>query len=419
MFHLAKTPLFIDCGISIFWLSFIHIVVEAIDKGAMYMKMKLLLIGMTALFTAMFALPTESEAKTEAQRFIALHDRILRFEEGEIRLVNAQMLVPLEKMAHYLYAEVAATTDQITVTKNGTAIFYDYKTNQTLINGVKETANPAQLIDEVLYIPIRFLGEETGFNVDYLSNILTARLFTSTHPHLSHPQFIQQVWAKHAAKPAVPATPAPTGKPVVYLTFDDGPNKSTAENLKTLKNYGVKGTFFFVGSQLSHFPELTRQAYAEGHYLALHSMSHDRNRLYASANAFMEEMQAEARLMKKTTGHSSILVRAPYGSSPYVTPAMRSALKNSGYKLWDWDVDTVDWKYQEKDYMKIVANAKAGVVKALQAKDQHIVVLLHDRPQTVKALPLIIKWLQQSGYSIQPYNPAFHITQNFGNHEGI
>lgn len=106
-------------------------------------------------------------------------------------------------------------------------------------------------------------------------------------------------------------------------------------------------------------------------------------------------------------------MRAPYGSKPYVTPSMRELLKDQGYKLWDWDVDTQDWQIQEANFQQILANVKAGVEKARLAKDQHIVVLLHDRVQTTKALPGIITWLQKQGYSIQPYNPSLHVTQNF------
>lgn len=190
-------------------------------------------------------------------------------------------------------------------------------------------------------------------------------------------------------------------------------NRYTSIHLQTLKEYNVKGTFFFIGTDVQNNPNLTRQAFTEGHYLGLHSMTHEKNKVYASASAFMKEMKTEADLLKKLTGHTSTLVRAPYGSYPYVTPSMRGLMKNEGYKMWDWDVDTVDWKISEANYMQIVKNVQTGVEKARLAKDKHIVVLLHDRVQTSKALPRIIEWLQKEGYSIQPYKPEHHVTQNF------
>ena len=380
------------------------------------MKLKHLSLCVLVIAITIFLLPVQSKAATEQQRYIALHDRMLPFEAGEVRMVNAKMVVPFEKMAHYLYADVIKTKDQITVTKNNISISYNFNTKETIINEVIETVNSIQIIDDILFIPIRFLGESTGFKVDYLSNNATARLYRDNYPHLSNPDFINKIILKKNPKPT---TPAPSDKPIVYLTFDDGPNRYTSENLRILKENNVKGTFFFVGSQINAFKSLTLQTYKEGHYLGLHSMTHDRNRLYASSTSFMGEMRTEAELIKKVTGHTSSLVRAPYGSSPYVTAGMRDALKNRGYKLWDWDVDTVDWKIKPADYQKIINNVKSGVEKARLAKDQHIVVLLHDRAQTNKALPGIIAWLQKAGYSIQPYDPKSHVVQNFSHDKGL
>jgi peptidoglycan-N-acetylglucosamine deacetylase len=381
----------------------------------MRLRLFLCILGIAV---AIFSWPTQSEAATESNRYIALHDRMVSFQSGEVRMVNGQMVVPFEKMARYLYADIVKTEDKITVTKNNISISYNFMTNETIVNESFEYANPVQLIDDILYIPIRFFGESTGFKVDYLSDIVTARLYTSDYPHMSHPEFTHKVKSEKQVKTS--PQPAPSlDKSVVYLTFDDGPNLSTAENLRILKEYGVKGTFFFVGSQINHYKLLLKQTHDEGHYIGLHSMTHNRNNLYSSSKAFIGEMQTEDALVQKLTGHSSVLVRAPYGSSPYVTPGMRDTLRNSGYKLWDWDVDTVDWQISTANYQKIVTNVKNGVRKSHVAKDPHIVVLLHDRPQTTKALPAIIKWLQDSGFLIKTYDPAHHVSQNFGNHKGL
>lgn len=376
------------------------------------MKLKFQVLFFLIISISIFAFPTHSEA--DSHRYIALHDRVLTFEKNEVRLVNAQMVVPFEKMARYLYADIVKTKDLITITKNNTSITYNLLTNETTVNQTVIMNNAVQMIDNVPYISIRFLGESTGFKVDYLSTFLTARLYSDKHPHLSNSEFILKV---KASKPAIPApkpiSTAPTGKPIVYLTFDDGPNRYTTEHLRILKEYKVKGTFFFVGNQISSYKSVTKQAFSEGHYLGLHSMSHERKKVYATPQAFLEEMNKVNGLIKNLTGHTSALVRAPYGSKPYVTPSMRELLKDQGYKLWDWDVDTQDWQIQEANFQQILTNVKAGVEKARLAKDQHIVVLLHDRVQTTKALPGIITWLQKQGYSIQPYNPSLHVTQNF------
>ena len=47
------------------------------------------------------------------------------------------------------------------------------------------------------------------------------------------------------------------GKPVVYLTFDDGPiPEVTPWVLDTLDRYGIKATFFMVGDNVRRHPEV-------------------------------------------------------------------------------------------------------------------------------------------------------------------
>ncbi|EPD50835.1 hypothetical protein HMPREF1210_02343 [Paenisporosarcina sp. HGH0030] len=378
------------------------------------MKLTYPMLFLVVLVFILFSLPTPSLAKEDSNRYIALHDRLLAFEKEEVRLENAQILVPFEKMSRYLYADIQKSDKQITITKNDTSISYNFLTTETTVNQVIISDNAVQMIDDILYIPVRLLGESTDFKVDYLSDILTVRLYTDRYPHLSHPQFIQQIKKKRneTASPK-PTPPAEPGKPIVYLTFDDGPNRYTSEHLKIMRNYNVKGTFFFVGNQISSFKSLTQQTYNEGHTLALHSMTHDRKSVYASAPAFIGEMKKETEMIQSLTGFKPTLVRTPYGSKPYVTSAMRSLLKKEGYKMWDWDVDTLDWKISEDNFQQIITSVKKGVEEAIRAKDQHIVVLLHDRVQTTKALPGIIAWLIEQGYSIQPYKSELHVSQNF------
>lgn len=360
--------------------------------------------------------PNQGHATTESNRFVALHDRMLHFEKGEVQIVNGQMIVPFEKMAQYLYADIVKTEDQMKITKNGTSIVYVYNTKETFVNEVIEQTNSIQMMNDVLYIPIRFLGEVTGFNVEYLSSILTARLTSETYPHISNQDFINKVVKNRKPMPPVPV---PSDKPIVYLTFDDGPNRYTSVHLQILREYKVKGTFFFIGEDVQRHPSIASQTFLDGHYLGLHSMTHEKKKVYANAAAFMNEMQTENGLLKKLTGHTSTLVRAPYGSTPHVTSSMRDLLKRNGYKMWDWDVDTVDWKIKEENFTQIVKNVQVGVEKARRANDKQIVVLLHDRPQTNKALPQIIEWLKKQGYSIQRYSPEQHVSQNFWRDQGL
>ena len=61
----------------------------------------------------------------------------------------------------------------------------------------------------------------------------------------------------------------------VYLTFDDGPSPNvTPQILKILGDYNVPATFFVLGSRAELYPELIRQEFEAGHYIANHGYTH-------------------------------------------------------------------------------------------------------------------------------------------------
>src|SRR5262245_61272106 len=68
-----------------------------------------------------------------------------------------------------------------------------------------------------------------------------------------------------------------TSRPVVALTFDDGPVEPyTNELLAVLREKNVKATFFVIGQNLEKFPSLGEEIEKEGHELGNHTYSHQR-----------------------------------------------------------------------------------------------------------------------------------------------
>ena len=102
--------------------------------------------------------------------------------------------------------------------------------------------------------------------------------------------------------------PSPThstedGEKVVYLTFDDGPSpKYTEQLLDILDEYDVKATFFTVGYFVDRHPEIVKDAMQRGHVIACHSYSHEYNEVYASSQAFMDEIHKWEESVEKATG---------------------------------------------------------------------------------------------------------------------
>ena len=61
----------------------------------------------------------------------------------------------------------------------------------------------------------------------------------------------------------------------VYLTFDDGPiPEATPFILDTLKQEGIKATFFMVGDNVRKYPELFQRIKDEGHQVGNHTHNH-------------------------------------------------------------------------------------------------------------------------------------------------
>ncbi|TFZ64958.1 polysaccharide deacetylase family protein [Hymenobacter sp. UV11] len=67
----------------------------------------------------------------------------------------------------------------------------------------------------------------------------------------------------------------PTGRPRLYLTFDDGPiPEETPWVLAQLAAYQAPATFFCVGDNLARHPAIARAALAAGHRLGNHTQHH-------------------------------------------------------------------------------------------------------------------------------------------------
>ena len=178
----------------------------------------------------------------------------------------------------------------------------------------------------------------------------------------------------------------PVGK-VVYLTFDDGPSELTGKFLDVLKEQHVASTFFMQGSNLQNtgFQENVKRAVKEGHYIGAHSMTHNSDKLYKKGQ-FVTEMKETLALIHNITGTTPKLVRPPYGSAPGLKGQdIRNKIVEAGIKVWDWTIDSNDWKLKGNP-QQIIENVKRTTTEDVE------VVLMHEKLQTLQALPEIIKF---------------------------
>ena len=201
-------------------------------------------------------------------------------------------------------------------------------------------------------------------------------------------------------------TEYPDGK-VIYLTFDDGPGKYTGKLLDILQKYNVKATFF-VTKKPKYYRYITR-AHQEGHAIAIHTMSHTYKKIYASTDAYYDDLYGMQDIIKELTGETTTLLRFPGGSSNTVSKKYCSGIMSKltkdvelrGFQYFDWNVDSNDAGGAES-----ATEVYNNVIKGIKKKN-YAVVLQHDiKGFSVDAVERIIVWGLENGYSFQPLTAA-------------
>lgn len=206
--------------------------------------------------------------------------------------------------------------------------------------------------------------------------------------------------AEHENRHVLDGSSNSAGIRKVYLTFDDGPGPNTDKILDILEQYGVKATFFVVGKE--GYAEQYRRIVEEGHTLGMHSYSHKYNEIYASLDAYKNDLNKLHDFLYELTGEDCNIVRFPGGSSNTISNVdMReliSYLNEENIVYYDWNVSSGDATGNYKNADRIAANV-------LESIDQYnnAIILFHDaagKDSTVEALPIIIEKILESSDTV-------------------
>jgi peptidoglycan/xylan/chitin deacetylase (PgdA/CDA1 family) len=208
-------------------------------------------------------------------------------------------------------------------------------------------------------------------------------------------------------------TPLIDDRKVIYLTFDDGPNRGTANVMDVLKAAGVPATFFLVGSHVQGTPKQWSEYEAilndPGFEAANHTYHHAKNqyaRFYKNPGLALEDF----RLMRDSLPLDCGLGRTP-GCNAWRTPHIHDdvdrrsrlaadLLQSNGYTLLGWDVE---WKADAKLQLRstpeeLAAEIGQHLAERLTHTDDHLVLLLHDQhfvdSTNVRALEQLIALLK-------------------------
>ncbi len=177
-----------------------------------------------------------------------------------------------------------------------------------------------------------------------------------------------------------------TSKPIVALTFDDGPRPaSTGRILNTLEAYNARATFFVVGYLAVENATILQRMQSLGCQIGNHSYSHP-DLTTLSASGIATQLNSTANAVYSATGLYPTVIRPPYGSknSTLLATAMQPLIL--------WSIDTLDWKYRNADRVteQVLSYIKDGDI-----------VLMHDLyDTTAAAVERIVPELIKRGYQL-------------------
>lgn len=195
---------------------------------------------------------------------------------------------------------------------------------------------------------------------------------------------------------------------VAYLTFDDGPSKSvTPQILNILDQYNIKATFFVLGCNVDKNPDIVRQSYEKGHYIANHGYSHVYENIYASPQAVLDEFNRTEQSVRNAIGvqeYSGHIFRFPGGS---MGKKYRMVKDEAKILLSNNDILCVDWNALTNDSVgKPTAESIVNDLKTTVGTKNTVVILMHDtgsKQLTVDTLPQILDYLIEQGYTFRTF----------------
>lgn len=199
-----------------------------------------------------------------------------------------------------------------------------------------------------------------------------------------------------AGIPLIPADSADAETKLIALTFDDGPNTTTTnEVLDLLAEYDAKASFFLIGDNINEESAVTvKRAYDMGMEINNHSKTHPN-----MANMSPEEIEAEISYVDEKvleiTGEPTKFFRPPFIDTSQTM------------------YDTIDLPFicgiDCQDYMEnVTAEQRAAYI--LDGARDGIIVLLHDaagNTQTVDALKIAMPELIEQGYEFVTLTELF------------
>jgi peptidoglycan/xylan/chitin deacetylase (PgdA/CDA1 family) len=238
---------------------------------------------------------------------------------------------------------------------------------------------------------------------EHLPAYLGLQTFTLSYDELGSALLLdvrQSATSAPLAPPAQPEPPAPPArtlavrtdldpnKPMIALTFDDGPSDHTTQVLDLLEQQDVRATFCVIGSQVAGRSETVARASNLNCEIIGHSWDH-RQLTNLSPDEIRAELVQTREAIEAACGVTSNLYRPTYGA---VNETVETVSRDAGFAMVNWSIDSLDWSSRDASavYDEIMANVH----------DRGI-ILCHDLyASTAEAMQRVIPELKAQGYQL-------------------
>jgi peptidoglycan/xylan/chitin deacetylase (PgdA/CDA1 family) len=184
-----------------------------------------------------------------------------------------------------------------------------------------------------------------------------------------------------------------TRKPVVALTFDDGPHPEyTPRLLNILEKHQAHATFFVVGEMAKKHSILVQNAFSAGHDIGNHSWDHPSFPEIARSERW-KQLQACTQTLAP---FGQRLFRPPYGDQ---NDASRFDALLLGLKVITWNIVAIDWLDHDADWLfeRLSSQIQPGSIILLHDRlHQTMKTQFVDREPTLQAVDMLLERFSHS-----------------------
>ena len=184
-----------------------------------------------------------------------------------------------------------------------------------------------------------------------------------------------------------------TGRKLVALTFDDGPDpRSTPRLLELLRARKTPAAFFCIGSRVAENPALVAQIAEDGHLVENHAYTHSYFSNFYLTARLQRELERTQAVIEKAAGRAPRFFRPFMGLSNSCT---WRAAQNAGLRVVAWSVRSLD---------TVIGQPEKVVARVVRRLHPGAVILLHDggipAEKLTATVGLLLDALRERGYEV-------------------